>query len=191
MSENGAHPGEANQRLSDARLMELSARGDSSAFAGIILRYQGALLNFFRRMGADTGDAEDLAQETLIRLYEYRDRYRPISSFPAFLFTIARHARADMLRKAFRSRASGMEEPDECQEDPAVVSSSDDCMDVEYALSRLSEKLKETVVMVIYGGLTYPEAAEALQIPVGTVKSRMFFAFEKLRDLLLKGGFDA
>ncbi len=175
----------------DARLMQLSSAGDLEAFSAIVSRYQGRLLNYFARMCASIEDAEDLVQETFVRLFNYRSRYRPIAGFPSFLFTLARHARLDMLRRSARNPASSAAEIGDDADLPSGDRTPDDCIDVKSAVDGLSEKLRETVALTVYAGLSYPEAAEVLGVPAGTVKSRMFAAFEKLREVLLKGGFNA
>lgn len=168
---------------SDAALMERIRAGDADAFAALVRRHQEPLLNFFRRMGAHTGEAEEMVQVTFLRLYGYRMRYAPRAKFTTFLYTLARHAWIDETRRRARRREKAM---------PAAhaVSSADDVrriearLDVEAALARLSERLRLVVVMSVYQGLSYPEIAQALEIPVGTVKSRMFLALRALREAL-------
>ncbi len=78
----------------DAELMLQVARGSDEAFVALIRKYQQSLQNFFARMDAYIyGDWEDLVQETFVRLYRYRERYRPKASFKTFLYVLARHGR--------------------------------------------------------------------------------------------------
>jgi RNA polymerase sigma-70 factor (ECF subfamily) len=170
------------------RMMRVAA-GDDDAFTEIVKRYQRDLLNYFLRLGVYYDEAEDLAQETFARLYRYRRRYRPLAGFRTFLFTLARNARVDRIRR------SGREPVDMAgplpTDGPGISGSqdiSDARMDVAQAVARLSERLRETVVLTAFQGLSYPEAAEVLGIPLGTVKSRMFAAIRQLGGFLGKEG---
>lgn len=167
----------------DEVLMQQTAAGELSAFTTLVRRHQDPLLNFFRRLGVYT-DAEDLVQETFVRLFNYRDRYRPTAKLTTFLYTIARHAWLDGLRKAKRQEAF-VEKL--AADSPA---SSDGGMpqallrmDAEQALEQLPEKLRSVVVLSLYQGLRYEEIAAVLDIPVGTVKSRMFNALSQLKEI--------
>jgi len=167
----------------DAALMMEVARGSHDAFVDLIHRHQDRLVNFFSRMGA-YNDAEDLAQETLVRLYKARMRYRPAAKFTTFLYVIARHVWADHGRKWFRRerlRLRLLREPLPAETDSPARSRR---LDVEEALGALSSKLRSVVVLSIYQGLRYEEVAEVLGIPQGTVKSRMNLAIKALREQL-------
>lgn len=167
----------------DAALMMDVARGSQEAFVVLIHKHQGPLVNFFRRMGA-YDDSEDLAQETFVRLYKTRTRYRPTAKFTTFLYVIARHVWADHGRKWFqreRLRSRLLEEPPSAAAAGVAPSRR---MDVEAALGALSDKLRGVVVLNIYQGLRYGEIAEILGIPEGTVKSRMNHAIKALREYL-------
>lgn len=171
------------QKTDDIDLMALVGRGRKEAFVELVRRYQRPLLNFFRKMGADTSAAEDLVQETFLRLFNYRDRYEPKAKFTTFLYTLARHTRVDHLRKMQRSpRTEGNLESVEKPAARAV--NTNEKLDLRTALGGLSEKLRSVVVMSVYQGLKYQEIGEILEIPVGTVKSRMHLAVRELKGLL-------
>lgn len=166
----------------DFELMRRLGAGDPEAMACLMRRYQGPLLNFFRRMGACT-DAEDAVQETFIRVYNYRDRYRPTAKFTTFLYTVARHVRHDLLRKVMRREALVERITAEPEGEPAPGPSGLALrLDVHAALARLPEKLRSVVVLGVYQGLRQDEIAAVLGIPLGTVKSRMFTALERLKE---------
>jgi RNA polymerase sigma-70 factor (ECF subfamily) len=182
MNENGDDGQYAD--IPDPELMRLLAAGDQDAFAALIRRHQRSLLNFFLRLGA-YGEAEDLTQETFLRVFRYRFKYRPVAKFTTFLYTIARHVWADGLRKAMRREAV-------CERAAAELPTGDNranerphaAMDAQTALDQLSEKLRVVVVMSLYQGLKYEEIAGILDVPVGTVKSRMFTALNQLKEIL-------
>ena len=81
--------------------MLLAGAGDRDAFELLVRRHHQPLLNFFLRMGVDR-DAEDLVQQTFIRLYNYRQRYRPSAKFTTFLYLLARQVWVDELRRRGR-----------------------------------------------------------------------------------------
>jgi RNA polymerase sigma-70 factor (ECF subfamily) len=170
---------------SDVDLMLRAARDDDrGAFAELVRRHQRPLMNFFARCGV-YGDVEDLAQETFIRLYRYRSRYTPTAKFTTFLYLLARQTRIDALRRSQRRDALhdrvGAETPQEAE--PTVVARGEG-LDVSAALARLSEPMREVVVLSVMQGLTQNEVSDVLKIPVGTVKSRLFVALQRLREYL-------
>ena len=97
-------PDPAPDAPSDFELMRRTREGDRDAFAALIRRHQPPLVNFFYRMGAYS-DAEDLAQTTFLKPFEYRFRYRETAKFTTFLYTLARHAWIDGFRKSQRRDA--------------------------------------------------------------------------------------
>jgi RNA polymerase sigma-70 factor, ECF subfamily len=168
--------------------MAEAAGGSSSAFAELVRRHQNGLLNFFRRMGANT-DAEDLVQETFLRVFKYRSRYRPTARFSTFLYVLARHAWADRGRRAARTLRlqTGLQAEADVQRDGASPSAASG-LDVEEALKRLSPKLRDAVVLNVCQGLRYQEVADVLKIPLGTVKSRINLALRDLRRVMNEDG---
>ena len=140
------------------------------------------LLNFFWRQGVSYGEGEDLVQETYIRLWEYRDRYRPTAKLSTFLFMIARQVWIDALRRRtrreIREESWGRERPETVEPPSPGVKE-----DVRWEVSRLSEPLREVIELGVFQDLPYAEVAEILSIPVGTVKSRMSNALKKLKEI--------
>lgn len=166
----------------DAQLMLQVAAGSETAFTELIHRHQNGLLNFFARMGAYS-DGEDLVQETFVRLYKARERYRPAARFTTYLYVLARHVWADLGRKAMRrERLAASLKTDAEIAEAAAPPAADSGLDVREALERLSPKLREVVVLNVYQGLSYQEIADVLGIPLGTVKSRLNLALQELRE---------
>jgi len=167
---------------SDFELMDLIRRGQKEAFLVLVRRHQDPLVNLFRRLGAYT-DAEDLVQETFLRLFKYRFKYRPDAKFTTFLYTLARHAWADSLRKVKKHETiSERLQAEATGADTDGMHRAQQRMDAQSALHVLPEKLRVVVVMSLYQGLGYEEISETLGIPVGTVKSRMFLAINRLKE---------
>lgn len=160
------------------------ASGSEQAFAALVHRHQNPLLNFFARMGASS-DCEDLVQETFVRLYRYRLQYKPAARFATFLYHLARNVWADRGRKIVRMERTESEFQNEVQlASQGPVERPGEGVDVEAALERLSPKLREVIVLNIYQGLRYQEVADVLEIPLGTVKSRINLALAALKEIL-------
>lgn len=166
--------------------MILAAGGDREAFSRIVTRFQTQLVNFFIHLGV-YNDAEDLTQQTFIRLYKYRNRFTPSAKLRSFLYLLARQVRTDWLRKQKRKQEmkERYKEHLSVQESTPVHSSSKErATRAVEALNILSEAMRDVVVLSIYQGLTYKEIGEVLQIPEGTVKTRVYHAMRKLRTHL-------
>ena len=150
-------------------------------------RFEKNLLNFFWRQGVSSFEGEDLVQETYLRLWKYRRDYRPTAKLSTFLFILARQVRIDALRRQTRRERReerwGGEQPDEVAV-PALGARED----VRWAVSRLTEPLREVVELGVLQDLPYAEVGEILGIPVGTVKSRMSNALKKLKEIFDEQG---
>lgn len=163
-----------------------ATEGDTHAFSLLVTRFQTPLVNFFRHLGV-YNDAEDLVQLTFVRLFRYRDRYKPTAKLRTFLYLLARQVRMDWLRKRKRKlelieRFKGhlsVQQPQ--QRHP---STEEKLGRAEEALEILSDGMRAVVVLSVYQGLTYREIGEILSIPEGTVKTRMYHAMRKLRTHL-------
>lgn len=168
----------------DVALMLEVAGGSESAFTTLVRRHQNSLLNFFIRMGASS-DCEDLVQETFVRLFHYRLRYRPAARFTTFLCHLARNVWADRGRKIVRLERLAAEFQNEVEiASQRAPGRPGEAVDIEAALDRLSPKLREVIVLNIYQGLRYQEVADVLEIPLGTVKSRISLALAALKEIL-------
>lgn len=185
-----------SKEISDHDLMRSVSTGDEKAFETLILRYQEAVFGYFRRSGAGIQDTEDLAQETFIKIFRSSANYSPTASFTTFLFTVARNCLIDFLRKKKRRPnysefdetifivKEGMGAPDEELKRRELEQA------VALAMEKLPLKHRETLVLAEGQGLKYQDIAEILDIPVGTVKSRIFSAVKALRYSLSKQGFN-
>ena len=144
------------------------------------------LLNFFWRHGVSYYEGQDLVQETYLRLWNYRHEYQPTAKLSTFLFTLATQVWVDALR-----RQTAREEREKLwavREDLAretKVSPVVGRENVRWAVSRLSKPLRDVVELGMLQDLPYEEVSRILAIPVGTVKSRMFNALRKLKELVM------
>lgn len=155
------------------------------AFASLVQRHQRPLMNFFRRMGDYTG-TEDLTQETFIRLYKCRERYHPNAKFTTFLYTLARRTWIDHRRRTGRREAAyeAFAGEMDVRLDAGTGSEREMHHRVRAALGELSEDMRACVIMSVYQGFKYEEIARMMDVPLGTVKTRVFNAMRKLKEAL-------
>ena len=165
----------------DIALMLRAKDDDLAAFSLLVKKHQKPVMNFFVRSGVYR-DVEDIAQETFLKLHRARHRYKPSAKFTTFLYLIARQVMIDSIRHGGR-KAKLMErygkEADPFAEAPVMRGEAGDA---ELALGCLSQALREAVVLVVMQGMAYAEAAAVLGVPVGTVKSRISAAMQKMRE---------
>jgi RNA polymerase sigma-70 factor (ECF subfamily) len=187
---------ELGSRDESVRCMERLARGDERALADLHRRWARPLHSFLLRMCSDQALTEDLVQEVFLRVWRAAPRYQPTAKFSTWLFHIARnHWLNEREKKMHRLRTLSLDAPPGGDGDPPMDaadrgarSPADRVVDKELgariadAVGRLPDKLRETWALAATQGLPYPEVAEILEIPVGTVKSRMFQAVRLLRD---------
>ncbi len=171
--------------------------GDIGAFELLYARYSHPLLNFFFQMCFDRVAAEDYLQETFLRVWRARRSYRPIGKVSTWLFQIAKNywfnEREKMKRRPFHAVAGGDEALAQWanvadtggEASPAAAASAKEtAAAIQQAVSGLSDKLRLVFVMARYQRLPYREIAAVLEIPVGTVKSRVALAEKTLRARL-------
>lgn len=152
-------------------------QGDRDAFERIYRGLSGGVYAALLRLTGDRQTAEDLLQETFLKLYR-EPPGEGVRRPRAYLFKMARNLALDELRR--RREA----EPLEGAERPAPAPDTDQRLDVEAALARLSEGDRLLVTLRLNGGLTFREAAAVLELPLGTALGRYYAAIGKLRDYL-------
>jgi RNA polymerase sigma-70 factor (ECF subfamily) len=192
---DAAPPRDLSERSDDELMALLSEPEAHAAFATLSRRHMGKTLRFCARMVGDPRIAEELAQETWLRIWASRDRYAPSGKFTPFLYTVARHRCLNDLRDRTR-RGDGTAEGLPA----AALSSGDDSADrmiakerearLSVALAKLPEPMRAAVVLRLAEGLTYEDMAALLDAPEVTLRSRVFHAVKRLRTLLAKGGTD-
>jgi RNA polymerase sigma-70 factor (ECF subfamily) len=191
-------------RLSDEQAMERVRNGDDpGAFALLVRRWEGPIRRLCARMTGDAHRAEDLAQEAFARLFVRRKHYRPVARFSTFLRRIAVNLCYDELRRLKRRPECPLEEDGDARAagdcltasggpPDAAVAQKEHAELVRAAVLSLPEHYRAVVVLRHYEGLKFREIAEVLDIPPGTVKSRMAEALSRLaRDPQLGRAADA
>ncbi|MCA9050474.1 MAG: sigma-70 family RNA polymerase sigma factor [Planctomycetaceae bacterium] len=188
----------------DQRMIRLQ-EGDASAFDDIVATWQGPLFRFFYRNTRDTQRAEDLVQETLLKLYRRSWDFVPTGAFRGWLFRVARNLLIDNVR---RRKTDALLRPVTTTIGPDGETRSlvellpDDLLPVDAAIARqeladvvdgllreLPAEQRETFTLHHFESLTLSEVADAMQTSLPTAKSRLRLAREKLRYALTCRGF--
>ena len=188
----------------DAQLVERVKLGDVRAFEMLVVKYQRRIERLIGRMVRDVDIVEDIAQETFIRAYRALPQFRGDSAFYTWLYRIAvntaKKALMDMKRNplvsesALRSDEDG-DEPSRTESElsdgetpEGILASKEIAAAVNSAVEALSDELRQAITLREIEGLSYEEIAEAMNCPIGTVRSRIFRAREaialRLRPLL-------
>ncbi len=182
--------GDLADRLAED-LRAVAERRDRRAFARLFAHFAPRVKAYLRRLGLDDQQAEELTQEVMLTVWERAHQFDPRRASPAtWIFTIARHKKIDAFRRAPRAEFRPEEEAREiAREEPAYA---------EREIALLRDKLAQAIdalppeqaeVLRIYylEGKSHSEIADALGLPLGTVKSRIRLALEKLRERLGEG----
>ncbi len=179
---------------SDESLLAGVAAGDAEAATALVRRYQRRVYGLARAVLGDPGAAEDVAQETFVRMWRHAEAYDPRrASVATWLLTIARNLSIDALRLRRADPvdpeslvALALPEPSVGPEDAAV--DGDDLRRVREALRDLPAEQRVAVVRAAYLGQTAAEIGELEHIPLGTAKTRIRTALMKLRTALATEG---
>ena len=188
---------------SDALLVERAVAGDHKAFEMLVIKYQRRIQRLIGRMVRDVDLVEDIAQETFIRAYRALAQFRGEAKFYTWLYRIAVNTAKKSLMDLKRNptvseNASKSDDDDETSrveneltssETPeAVLASKEIAQIINAAMEALPEELREAITLREIEGLSYEEISEAMDCPIGTVRSRIFRAREaisaKIRPLL-------
>jgi len=194
-------PANTTEVLTDEELL-LGYRdgGDRDAFDQLVHRYEGELYGYLRHYLGDADMAEDVFQLTFLQVHLKCDQFDPDRKVRPWLYTVATNQAIDLQR---RNRRHGMVSLDRrrgnSEHDANGLSDLLDCPNpgpeeeaesaeqreqVRQALDELPEQIRQVVLLVYFQGLKYREAADVLSIPVGTVKSRLHAAIQKLSETL-------
>ena len=178
--------------IDEQDLIQRAREGDLPAFNALVEAYQDTVFSVVLRMIRDHGRAEDLTQETFISAHRNLRRYRG-GNFKAWLLRIAKNATLDELRRRKRRPDVSMDadvvtfretlpSSEQSPEDAAEMRELGNA--IAAGLATLPADQRMAVVMVDVEGMSYEETAEATEVPVGTVKSRLARARGRLRDFL-------
>ena len=177
----------------DRVLVKAAQAGDADAIDTLVRRYQVRMFNFARTLTGGDGDAEDLAQETFIRAFRSLGQFRGESSFKNWLYRIAVNVahthRGRRVRQASvwecRLEADDVSEHHLTSHTYDLEESVMHREALDRALSTLSEEMRTPLVLHDVEGLEYREIVEILDVPFGTIMSRIFLARQWMRPLLI------
>lgn len=197
VSRDERQPAPDLDQLSDEELMEEIVRGSEEAFAALVRRYQGRVINVVSRLINDRDRAQEIAQETFLRVFIHRERYRPSGKFSTWLYTIAMNLGKNEIRRRVRARGvvsldklleatgdSGGFIADAGPGPERLYQRRDIKRKVAEAVAKLPTKFREVIVLRDLQQLSYEEIGDVLQIPGGTVRSRINRARLALKQLL-------
>lgn len=169
----------------EAQLIENAQKGDRQAFGELVTMHHQGVFNITYRMCGDVHLAEDVAQDAFIRAWQNLPRYQPRAAFKSWLYRIAHNAMLDVFRKQRETvDVDEVQIPAEGESMDERLERKDRAAQVQRAVLSLPPASRAVLVLREYESLSYQEIAETLDIPIGTVMSRLNFARGKMRDLL-------
>jgi len=177
----------AVRAIDETVLIQRAKSGDRSAFSELVCIHAQGVRNVIYRLCGDEQIAEDAAQEAFLRAWLHLASYRPQASFRSWLYRIAVNAASDLLRRGKRILPNALEDlplPDPGPGPEALLFLEEQRATVKEAVLSLPEACRGVLVLREYEGLSYQEIADALEIPIGTVMSRLSYARRLLRKKL-------
>lgn len=172
--------------IADGELVGRAAGGDRVAFAELVRRHQGKVRGLLLRLCSDRTLADDLAQEVFLRAYRALCGFEGRSSFGTWLYRISYNAYLNHHTRVRRWSAlpTGYDAEAQAPEDALSPPRSDLRRDLEAAIASLPERYRAVVVLYYLQDVSYPEIAEILEVPLGTVKTHLHRAKRLLRGTL-------
>jgi len=182
---------------SDEDLLARVKAGDESSLGALVERYRRPLFGYLHRMLGDAAEAEDVFQETFLRVVKHLPRFEEGRRVKPWVYAIASNLVKNVYRsRKYREKAS-IDQEGEAGEPlsaslaalsqaapPELVSAGERAQAVREAVARLSPSSRDALVLFYFQGLSYDEIAQTLEVPLGTVKSRIHNALSKLAGLL-------
>lgn len=171
----------------DRQLVELVLKGDDTAFEYLFNRYRDAIYRLFVQRLGGVNDADDLLQETFIKVYINIHRYSPVYTFGQWVYTIARNTFVDFMRRKqdemsidehFSAPAASTPTPEE------RVINQQQGVQIQQLLEHLSPRYRELIVMRFFEEYSYEEIAQKLSLPMGTVKTQIHRARTRMCELI-------
>jgi len=183
-----------NGKYTDEELIARFQDGDEYAFEEIVHRYKDRLLNFVFRFLGQMDEAEDIVQDTFLKVYKKKNAYQNIARFSTWIYTIAGNLAKTELRKRKRRRmfsisSKGVDEKE--YELPSGNRTPEEETEslfnekiIQGAIEKLHEKFRTVIILRDIQELSYDEISKIIGVPLGTVKSRVNRARLKLREML-------
>ena len=169
--------------FTDEELISRFQNGDERAYVELVYRYKDKLLNFVFQFLGDLEQAEDVVQDTMLRLYEKKHYYKEIAKFSTWIYTIARNLANTELRKRKRRKTtylSQLSKEERQFEIPAAQDDVDQSLHNEFindriqsAINNLPEHFKLVIILRDIQELSYDDISNIVEVPLGTIKSRI------------------
>lgn len=188
MNKKATTPG----KVTDETLIAQFQKGDVQAFDVLVRRYKDQLLNYVFRFVGNRVDAEDIVQETFLRVYKNKHYYKEIAKFSTWVYTIAGNLAKTELRRRKRRKVFSVSNfvnderdfdiPDTAHNPEKEVDGSMKDDVIQRTIEKLPPKFKEVILLRDVQGFAYEEISQILNIPLGTVKSRVNRGRLKLQE---------
>jgi RNA polymerase sigma-70 factor, ECF subfamily len=170
-------------RYTDEELIKRFQNGDENAYAELIKRYTDPLLNFVYRFVNDEDQAEDIVQDTMVKLFTHKHYYKEIAKFSTWIYTIAGNLAKTELRKRKRQKTTQLSKlgpedmefqipSDDAGTDEGIQSSFIEKR-IQAAIQNLEPHFRTAIILRDIQELSYEEISNILSVPLGTVKSRI------------------
>ena len=182
--------------VDDHRLIQECLQGRTEAFGELVCRYQDRLFNTVFRLLSNAEDARDVVQDAFLSAYQSLDSFKGDSLFFTWLYRIAVNTAFSLKRKQRLTLrisrdpegggASEPPDPSESNQPEYALEMADEERRIQNALGRLSPEHRAVLIMKDMEGQKYEMMAEILQVPIGTIRSRLHRARMELRDILLQ-----
>lgn len=185
-----------DELMDDRTLVERIVSGERDLFTDLVARYEKRILNYVYRIIHRYEDAHDLTQEIFIKVFMALDRYDPKYQFSTWIFRIAQNSAIDTLRKRSLPEVSltksGPDDDDGKERDVAddgvspyrELKNKEMSAAIDDAILNLPEDYRELIQLRHFGELSYEEIADLKDMPLGTVKNKLFRARNMLKDTL-------
>ena len=170
-------------RYTDEELIARFQEGDEQAYTELVNRYRDKLMTFVYRFVNDMEQAEDIIQDTMLKLYTHKDYYRNIAKFSTWIYTIAGNLAKTELRKRKNRKVTNISQmgpEDRDYELPSVAPETDEVVQSEYiekkiqaAIQNLPLHFRTVTILRDIQELSYEEISKIVEVPLGTVKSRI------------------
>ena len=180
--------------ITDEELIARFQAGTETAFIELVDRYKNRLLNFVYRFVGDRDEAEDIVQDTFLKVYKNRHAYREVAKFSTWIYTIAGNLARSELRKRRRHKTYTMSQigledrefdpPDTDIGPETQVTGRFEELEIQRAIRQLPDQFRTIIILRDIQELSYEEISKILDIPMGTVKSRVNRARLKMQELL-------
>ncbi|HVU06688.1 MAG TPA: RNA polymerase sigma factor [Candidatus Paceibacterota bacterium] len=171
-------------------ILERARKGDILAFEEIVSTFEKPLWSYLVRLVGSKDDAEDLIQDTFVKIFKHIKAIDPSKNIKSWIYTIATNTAYDFLRKKKRQATTELDEEYETKPDSASyysVSTEDniETKDVAAAIDRLNLLYRGPIILYYKDGFSYEEIADMLSIPINTLKTRLSRAKKQLATLLV------